>query len=258
MPQDVGPSVPDVSTHLEAATGDSLAMPRRRLALPLILGFAVLLAIGGAILMSGSTTPRVVIADAAPDTALIVQAPDASIAQPDAEPVEPDAAVGVADARPITADAKRVTPDAQRAIPDAAVVAQPPDAAVDSGSGKLIVRHHPSRTSYLDVFVDGTPIGKTPSALQFEVLADRMRSEYDLPCHFEATSFEVARWVDADDPKMIKRFADANRDNCAEDHSGATVFLARNDWQLNRAKLDWADLRFLQTREQSPLTTASA
>jgi peptide chain release factor 3 len=95
-------------------------------------------------------------------------------------------------------------------------------------------------------------------ALQFEVLADRIRSEYDLPCHFEATSFEVARWVDADDPRLIKRFADANRDNIAEDHSGATVFLARNDWQLNRAKLDWPDLRFLQTREQAPLTAASA
>jgi peptide chain release factor 3 len=95
-------------------------------------------------------------------------------------------------------------------------------------------------------------------ALQFEVLADRIRSEYDLPCHFEGTSFEVARWVDADDPKLIKRFADANRDNIAEDHSGATVFLARNDWQLNRAKQDYPQLRFLQTREQAPLTQASA
>jgi len=94
-------------------------------------------------------------------------------------------------------------------------------------------------------------------ALQFEVLADRVRSEYDLPVHFEATSFEVARWVDADDPKLIKRFADSTRDNIAEDHSGATVFLARNDWQLNRAKLDWPQLRFLQTREQSPLMAAS-
>ncbi len=94
-------------------------------------------------------------------------------------------------------------------------------------------------------------------ALQFEVLADRVRSEYDLPVHFEATSFEVARWVDSDDPKLIKKFADSTRDNIAEDHSGATVFLARNDWQLNRAKLDWPQLRFLQTREQSPLMAAS-
>jgi len=85
-------------------------------------------------------------------------------------------------------------------------------------------------------------------SLQFEVLADRIRSEYDLPCHFEATSFEVARWVDAEDPKLIKRFADANRDNIAEDHSGATVFLARNEWQLNRAKQDYPALQFLQSQ----------
>jgi peptide chain release factor 3 len=94
-------------------------------------------------------------------------------------------------------------------------------------------------------------------ALQFDVLADRIRSEYDLPCHFEATAFEIARWIDADDPKLIKKFADSNRDNVAEDHSGATVFLARNEWQLNRAKQDYPALRFLQTREQAPLTQAS-
>jgi len=94
-------------------------------------------------------------------------------------------------------------------------------------------------------------------ALQFDVLADRIRSEYDLPCHFEATSFEVARWVDGEDPKTIKRFADANRDNIAEDHSGATVFLARNDWQLSRATKDWPELRFLANREQAPLMAAA-
>ncbi len=94
-------------------------------------------------------------------------------------------------------------------------------------------------------------------ALQFEVLADRIRSEFEIPVHFEGTSFEHARWVEADDPKAIKRFADANRDNVAEDHDGATVFLARNDWQLQRAAKDWPELRFLSTREQAqPKQTA--
>jgi peptide chain release factor 3 len=94
-------------------------------------------------------------------------------------------------------------------------------------------------------------------ALQFDVLADRIRTEYELPCHFEATAYERARWVDADEERDVKRFADANRDNIAEDHSGATVFLARNDWQLERAKKDWPQLRFLATREQAPLQIAS-
>ncbi len=88
-------------------------------------------------------------------------------------------------------------------------------------------------------------------ALQFDVLADRIRTEYELPCHFESTSFEKARWVEADDPKQVRKFADANRDNTAEDHAGAIVFLARNDWQLGRAKQDFPELRFLATREQS-------
>jgi peptide chain release factor 3 len=94
-------------------------------------------------------------------------------------------------------------------------------------------------------------------ALQFDVLADRIRTEYEIPVHFEGTSFEVARWVEADDPKLVKRFAEANRDNIADDHDGATVFLARNDWQLDRAKRDFPELRFLETREQArPKTEA--
>jgi len=108
------------------------------------------------------------------------------------------------------------------------------------------------------VFLGSDYIVGVVGALQFEVLADRIASEFDLPCHFEATSFEVVRWIDADDPKLIKKFADANRDNIAEDHSGATVFLARNEWQMNRAKQDYPSLRFLATREQAPLTAASA
>jgi len=95
-------------------------------------------------------------------------------------------------------------------------------------------------------------------ALQFDVLADRIRTEYDLPVKFEATSFERARWVEADDPRMSKRFAEGNRDNVAEDHAGSIVFLARNDWQLNRAKQDWPEVRFLETREQRvPITPAT-
>jgi len=36
------------------------------------------------------------------------------------------------------------------------------------------------------------------------------------------------------------------------------VFLARNDCSSNRAKQDFPQLRFLQNREQAPLTQASA
>jgi peptide chain release factor 3 len=86
--------------------------------------------------------------------------------------------------------------------------------------------------------------------LQFEVLAARLEAEYGLPAHFESAGQEAARWVEADDPLKMKSFIDGNRMSLAEDHDGATVFLARNAWHLNRAIEENPDIRFLKTREQ--------
>jgi len=87
--------------------------------------------------------------------------------------------------------------------------------------------------------------------LQFEVMADRIRTEYDVPVHFEATAIMTARWVEANDARQLKAFTDANQSAMAGDHDGAPVFLARNAWHLNRAGEDWPDIRFLKTRENS-------
>lgn len=95
----------------------------------------------------------------------------------------------------------------------------------------------------------GTWIVGVVGALQFEVLADRIRSEYDVPVAFEGTSLLTARWVEADDPLQLKRFMEANDAALAEDHTGAPVFLARNSWHLEKAAEEWPRLRFLKTRE---------
>jgi len=87
--------------------------------------------------------------------------------------------------------------------------------------------------------------------LQFEILADRVRTEYEIAVRFEATELCTARWVRAPDAAMLKRFTDANRVNMAEDHDGEPVFLARNAWHLDRAAQDWPDIAFLKTREQA-------
>jgi peptide chain release factor 3 len=88
-------------------------------------------------------------------------------------------------------------------------------------------------------------------ALQFEVLADRIRTEYDVPVRFEPTSLYTARWVEADSEATLKRFVDANQGAIADDHKGDPVFLARNAWHLDRAGEDWPDIRFLKTKEQA-------
>jgi peptide chain release factor 3 len=86
--------------------------------------------------------------------------------------------------------------------------------------------------------------------LQFEVLAARIEAEYGLPAKFETAGVEAARWIEGDDPAVIKKFTDTNRGNLAEDHDGALVFLARNAWHLNRAMEENPELRFLKAREQ--------
>ena len=87
--------------------------------------------------------------------------------------------------------------------------------------------------------------------LQIEVLAERIRSEYDLKMHFEPAPYETARWVTCADKAMLKRFLDQTRGSMGEDHDGAPVFLARNAWELNRTIKDWPDIQFHATREQA-------
>jgi peptide chain release factor 3 len=87
--------------------------------------------------------------------------------------------------------------------------------------------------------------------LQFEVMADRIRTEYEVPVIFEPTSLYTARWVEASDHLKLKKFIDANSTAIADDHDNDAVFLARNAWHLDRAAEDFPEIKFLKTREQS-------
>ncbi|WP_299436228.1 peptide chain release factor 3 [uncultured Rhodospira sp.] len=86
-------------------------------------------------------------------------------------------------------------------------------------------------------------------ALQFDVMADRIRTEYDVPVVFESTPVYAVRWVEGDDPRLVKAFLDANQSAVAEDHDGAPVFMARNAWHLDKAAEEHPKLRFRNTRE---------
>ncbi|OSM02229.1 putative peptide chain release factor 3 [Magnetofaba australis IT-1] len=88
-------------------------------------------------------------------------------------------------------------------------------------------------------------------ALQFEVLADRIRTEFNIPVRFEATSLYTARWVEADDHGQLKAFTDREQADMAEDHDGAPVFLARNKWRLDTVQENYPNVRFLKTKEQT-------
>jgi len=88
-------------------------------------------------------------------------------------------------------------------------------------------------------------------ALQFEVLADRIRTEYDIPVRFETSSLHTARWLDCDDDRDIKKLRDSGPSAMAEDHDGSPIFLARNAWHLDTAEKEWPSIKFLKTKEQT-------
>ena len=81
-------------------------------------------------------------------------------------------------------------------------------------------------------------------SLQFDVLADRIRTEYEIPVKFEQTELYTARWLYCDDAAKLKAFIDGNRSAVAYDHDEDPVFLARNDWHLTDAVEKNSDIKF--------------
>lgn len=87
--------------------------------------------------------------------------------------------------------------------------------------------------------------------LQFEVMADRIRTEFNIPVIFEPTQYFTARWLKSDDKEQMQKFLDANKFNIATDYNGDDVFLARNAWHLNKTAEDFPKVQFLKTKEQA-------
>jgi peptide chain release factor 3 len=86
-------------------------------------------------------------------------------------------------------------------------------------------------------------------ALQFDVLADRIKTEYDIPVVFESAGLFTARWLESDDAKALEQFGRKNEAYMADDHLDAPVFLARNAWHLETTSKEAPLIRFLKTRE---------
>lgn len=93
-------------------------------------------------------------------------------------------------------------------------------------------------------------------ALQFEVLADRIRTEYNIPVKFEQTALFTARWVNKKETgkaadAAMKKFTDLNQANIAYDHDEDPVFLARNAWHLDDIQDKFPKLLFSATKESA-------
>ena len=85
--------------------------------------------------------------------------------------------------------------------------------------------------------------------LQFEVVAHRLRDEYNVECQFENVNVATACWVHCEDDKMLSDFEKKAHDNLALDHSNSLVYIAPTRVNLNLTEERWPDIGFRKTRE---------
>ncbi len=85
--------------------------------------------------------------------------------------------------------------------------------------------------------------------LQFEIIAARLAGEYNVDVLYEHSPYYTVRWVSSGDPKSLKRIAELHPRAMVKDAADCLAMLFSSDWHLERAKEDWPDINFADTRE---------
>jgi peptide chain release factor 3 len=82
--------------------------------------------------------------------------------------------------------------------------------------------------------LDGSPaLVGVVGQLQLDVLRVRLADEYGLDVSWDTPEFALARWITANDHKILDAFSSTHRSAIAEDLDGDLVFLARNAFNLD-------------------------
>lgn len=85
--------------------------------------------------------------------------------------------------------------------------------------------------------------------LQFEVVAHRLQTEYGVQARMMPSRYTLARWVTADDPRVLRKFLDTNAAQIAYDVVEAPAFLATSPAQLRVVQERHPDVHFHTMRE---------
>jgi len=85
--------------------------------------------------------------------------------------------------------------------------------------------------------------------LQFDVVAFRLKAEYNVEAAFEAVNVNTARWVTCDDEKKLEEFKKKAADNLAIDAGGSLSYLAPTRVNLDLTMERWPEIEFHATRE---------
>ena len=82
--------------------------------------------------------------------------------------------------------------------------------------------------------------------LQFDVVAYRLKHEYNVDCVYETVSVVTARWIYCDDNKILEEFKNKAFDNLALDGSDNLTYLAPTRVNLNLTMERWPKLNLEQ------------
>ena len=85
--------------------------------------------------------------------------------------------------------------------------------------------------------------------LQFEVVIHRLKAEYGVDARLMSSRYTLARWVTADDPKVLAKFLDVNAAQIAYDVVDAPAYLAGSAAQLRVVQERHPDVQFHTMRE---------
>ncbi len=85
--------------------------------------------------------------------------------------------------------------------------------------------------------------------LQFEVMADRLKTEYQLEVIFEPSPFAEARWIDGARADL-EDFMDKYKSAMGVDIDDQPVFLGKSAWEIGYVAERYPNVRFLRTRER--------
>jgi len=88
-------------------------------------------------------------------------------------------------------------------------------------------------------------------ALQFDVVAYRLKSEYNVEAAYEPVDVYTARWLESDDPKQLADFRRKEENRCVLDGAGNLAYLAPTRVNLQLTLERWPDIRFRATREHA-------
>jgi peptide chain release factor 3 len=85
--------------------------------------------------------------------------------------------------------------------------------------------------------------------LQFDVIIERLKAEYNVDAAYEGVIYAACRWVTCDDRKELDEFMKKEAMNLAYDAEKTLSYLAPSEWRLGHVQEQWPRIQFHKTRE---------